>query len=191
MPAGRPKGSKNKPKDPSSTAAASEQQKVKKPNRKKVEKKMIFGKSVVRSEDQEAVNALLDMEAAASTTAEDDDGRPQPWDDIVDVEAELVKYYTTHKNSIGDTWFTCNMCPEQRIKYSSSLRDHINAEHLQVELACTHCDFTTYRFKSLNLHRKKDHGLGGFSCWLGKCGFKTILKPRMLKHLMQKHQFKR
>merc|ERR1719414_1503986 len=62
---------------------------------------------------------------------------------------------------------------------------------MKIPLKCTHCDFETLRFKTLNSHRKQYHGLGAFQCWMDKCNFKTVLTPRMLDHLIKKHNLSR
>lgn len=109
-------------------------------------------------------------------------------EDDVDPEEMLKAYYTTHSNTLGDSWFICKKCPTFKTSHNSTLRDHINVEHMKIPLRCTHCDFETFRFKTLNSHRKQHHGLNAFACWMDRCNFKTILTPRMLDHLVKKHE---
>ena len=110
---------------------------------------------------------------------------------IVDPEEALKSFYTTHANTLGDSWYICKKCPTFKTSHNSTLRDHVNVEHMKISLKCTHCDFETLRFKTLNSHRKQSHGLGAFACWMEKCSFKSILTPKMLDHLMKKHNLSR
>jgi len=159
-------------------------------------------------EDKQAVEYIVTLEQAAAAAAAGAtepgevvvvqgqavvDGRPVGMEgmqdmELVDPEEMLKAYYTTHSNTLGDSWFICKKCPTFKTSHNSTLRDHINVEHMKIPLRCTHCDFETLRFKTLNSHRKSHHGLGAFVCYMDKCNFKTILTPRMTDHLVKKHE---
>ena len=110
--------------------------------------------------------------------------------DTSDPEEVLKSYYNTHSNSFGDMWYICKTCPTFRTSHNSTMRDHVNCLHLKSLLKCTHCEFETYRFKTLNCHRKQVHDVAAMKCWVEKCNFKTILTDRMIKHGIKKHGYK-
>lgn len=56
---------------------------------------------------------------------------------------------------------------------------------------CTHCEFETLRFKTLNFHRRSKHNLSAMCCPQDKCTFKTILVERLRDHLIKKHEMER
>ena len=55
------------------------------------------------------------------------DGRPVGMEgiqdmELVDPEEMLKAYYTTHSNTLGDSWFICKKCPTFKTSHNSTLR---------------------------------------------------------------------
>ena len=110
--------------------------------------------------------------------------------DDVDPEELLKNYYVTHKKQ-EKIWFSCKTCKNFETQYNPTMRDHINSKHMRILLKCTHCDFQTLRFKELNLHRRIRHKLSAMSCFIDKCGFKSILVEKLRDHLIKRHKIER
>ena len=140
---------------------------------------------IVHDEEEKAVQYIVLQQQ--EEIVEGSEVVTEPTQVVTDPEELLKTYYTSHSNTLGDSWYICKKCPAFKTSHNSTMRDHINVEHMKIALKCTHCDFETLRFKTLNSHRKQYHGLGAFACWMEKCSFKTILTPRMMDHLAKKH----
>ena len=125
---------------------------------------------------------------------EEEDVQPKPVQksvsDDVDPEELLKTYYTTHTED-EKIWYSCKTCEKYRTEFNSTMRDHVNSKHMRIMLKCTHCEFETLRFKTLNFHRRSKHNLSAMACVVEKCGFKSILVEKLRDHLVKRHKFER
>ena len=96
-------------------------------------------------------------------------------------------------DSYGEKIFFCNHC-DYRIKDSDhtghvsfKMRDHHNSVHLKKVLECTECTYTALKYKYLQQHRSKVHGLSAMNCSEDNCKYTTILEENMIEHCKIKH----
>lgn len=135
--------------------------------------------SMEDDEDEEKVSIKAEKKAKALDKMND-----------VDPEEILKNYYETFTKE-EKVWYRCKFCADWKTDYNSTMRDHVNSKHMRIMLKCTHCEFETLRFKTLNFHRRSKHNLSAMCCPQDKCTFKTILVERLRDHLIKKHEMER
>jgi len=102
-------------------------------------------------------------------------------------EEEINSGYRIVTHTDGLTkWYECTEC-DFRCEFGTMMSDHINDKHRHVPLECTECDFVTFKFKTIQGHRRLVHGLLGMKCPEANCRFKAVLLPAMIKHMEVKH----